>query len=247
MPKMRAVQVPRAGRPVGNCRARYSRARSGLCADQSPGLRHLPQRYGDQRWILSRHSISARSRTRSGRRDRCGRPQTSPAGRPDNAWAWAGTADSAAIATTAAAAIFSPARLPRKLPASRAMAAMPSTCSRPSARWHLVPDELSSVDAAPLMCAGVTTFNCLRNSGARPGDLVAVVGIGGLGHLAVQYAAKMGCKTVAIARGKDEEPSGPPTRRALLTSTTKRRIPRRNCKSWAARKSSSPPSPAPTP
>jgi D-arabinose 1-dehydrogenase-like Zn-dependent alcohol dehydrogenase len=69
-----------------------------------------------------------------------------------------------------------------------------------------VPDDLSSVDAAPLMCAGVTTFNCLRNSGARPGDLVAVVGIGGLGHLAVQYAAKMGCKTVAIARGKDEEP-----------------------------------------
>jgi len=56
------------------------------------------------------------------------------------------------------------------------------------------------------MCAGITTFNCLRNSGARPGDLVAVVGIGGLGHLAVQYAAKMGCKTVAIARGKDEEP-----------------------------------------
>jgi D-arabinose 1-dehydrogenase-like Zn-dependent alcohol dehydrogenase len=70
----------------------------------------------------------------------------------------------------------------------------------------LVPDDLSSVDAAPLMCAGVTTFNCLRNSGARPGDLVAVIGIGGLGHLAVQYAAKMGCKTVAIARGTDEEP-----------------------------------------
>jgi D-arabinose 1-dehydrogenase-like Zn-dependent alcohol dehydrogenase len=56
------------------------------------------------------------------------------------------------------------------------------------------------------MCAGVTTFNCLRNSGARPGDLVAVVGIGGLGHLAVQFAAKMGCKVVAIARGTDEEP-----------------------------------------
>jgi D-arabinose 1-dehydrogenase-like Zn-dependent alcohol dehydrogenase len=69
-----------------------------------------------------------------------------------------------------------------------------------------MPDDLAFVDAAPLMCAGVTTFNCLRNSGARPGDLVAVVGIGGLGHLAVQYAAKMGCRTVAIARGKDEEP-----------------------------------------
>jgi alcohol dehydrogenase len=69
-----------------------------------------------------------------------------------------------------------------------------------------VPDDLSPVDAAPLLCAGVTTFNCLRNSGAGPGDLVAVVGIGGLGHLAVQFAAKMGCKTVAIARGTDEEP-----------------------------------------
>ena len=68
-----------------------------------------------------------------------------------------------------------------------------------------VPDDLSSTDAAPLMCAGVTTFNCLRNSGARAGDVVAVLGIGGLGHLAVQYAAKMGCKVVAIARGKDEE------------------------------------------
>ncbi len=70
----------------------------------------------------------------------------------------------------------------------------------------LVPDDLSPLDAAPLLCAGLTTFNCLRNSGARPGDLVAVVGIGGLGHLAVQFSAKMGCKTVAIARGKDEEP-----------------------------------------
>src|ERR1700722_7954992 len=69
-----------------------------------------------------------------------------------------------------------------------------------------VPQELSPVEAAPLMCAGVTTFNCLRNSGARPGDVVAVLGVGGLGHLAIQYAAKMGCKVVAIARSKDEEP-----------------------------------------
>ena len=68
-----------------------------------------------------------------------------------------------------------------------------------------VPDELSAVDGAPLMCAGVTTFNALRNSGARGGDVVAVLGIGGLGHLGVQFAAKMGFKTVAIARGKDKE------------------------------------------
>jgi D-arabinose 1-dehydrogenase-like Zn-dependent alcohol dehydrogenase len=69
----------------------------------------------------------------------------------------------------------------------------------------LVPDELSPVEAAPLVCAGVTTFNCLRNAGARPGELVAVIGLGGLGHLGVQYAAKAGYRTVAIARGKDKE------------------------------------------
>ena len=67
-----------------------------------------------------------------------------------------------------------------------------------------VPDELSAVDGAPLMCAGVTTFNALRNSGAKGGDVVAVLGIGGLGHLGVQFAARMGFKTVAIARGKDK-------------------------------------------
>src|SRR5674476_19841 len=67
-----------------------------------------------------------------------------------------------------------------------------------------IPDCLSFVDAGPLMCAGVTTFNSLRNSGARAGDLVAVHGIGGLGHLGVQYAARMGFHTVAIARGADK-------------------------------------------
>jgi D-arabinose 1-dehydrogenase-like Zn-dependent alcohol dehydrogenase len=69
-----------------------------------------------------------------------------------------------------------------------------------------VPNELAAIDSAPLMCAGVTTFNALRSSGARGGDTVAVLGIGGLGHLGVQFAAKMGFKTVAIARGKDKEP-----------------------------------------
>lgn len=67
-----------------------------------------------------------------------------------------------------------------------------------------VPEGLSPVEAAPLMCAGITTYNCLRHSGARPGELVAVLGLGGLGHLGVQYAAKMGFKTVAIARGQDK-------------------------------------------
>jgi D-arabinose 1-dehydrogenase-like Zn-dependent alcohol dehydrogenase len=69
-----------------------------------------------------------------------------------------------------------------------------------------VPGELSPVEAAPLMCAGVTTFNCLRHSGAQPGDTVAVIGLGGLGHLGVQFAVKMGCRTVGIGRGKDKEP-----------------------------------------
>ena len=69
-----------------------------------------------------------------------------------------------------------------------------------------IPDELEFVEAAPLMCAGITTFNALRNSGARPGDTVAVLGVGGLGHLGVQFAAKMGFKTVAIARGPDKAP-----------------------------------------
>lgn len=70
----------------------------------------------------------------------------------------------------------------------------------------VMPDGLSPVDAAPLMCAGLTTYNSLRHCGARPGDLVAILGIGGLGHLGVQYAAKMGYRTAAIARGKDKEP-----------------------------------------
>lgn len=67
-----------------------------------------------------------------------------------------------------------------------------------------IPDQIASVDAAPLMCAGVTTFNALRHSGARPGDTVAVLGLGGLGHLAVQFAAKMGFRTVAVARGPEK-------------------------------------------
>jgi alcohol dehydrogenase, propanol-preferring len=68
-----------------------------------------------------------------------------------------------------------------------------------------IPDELSSVEAAPLLCAGVTTYNAFRNAGLRAGDLVAVQGIGGLGHLGVQFARHMGFRTVAIGRGRDKE------------------------------------------
>lgn len=76
----------------------------------------------------------------------------------------------------------------------------------PAEALALIPEDLSAVEAGPLMCAGITTFNALRHSGAQPGDVVAILGIGGLGHLGVQFAAKMGFKTVAIARGADKEP-----------------------------------------
>jgi D-arabinose 1-dehydrogenase-like Zn-dependent alcohol dehydrogenase len=76
----------------------------------------------------------------------------------------------------------------------------------PASAVALMPAELPAAEAAPLMCAGLTTFNALRNSGARPGDVVAILGLGGLGHLGVQYAAKMGFHTVGIAHGQDKEP-----------------------------------------
>ncbi len=67
-----------------------------------------------------------------------------------------------------------------------------------------IPDELSSADAAPLLCAGITTYNALRRSGAQAGDVVAVQGVGGLGHLGIQYAAAMGFHTIALSRGPDK-------------------------------------------
>ena len=76
----------------------------------------------------------------------------------------------------------------------------------PTEALALIPEDLSAVEAGPLMCAGITTFNSLRHSGAQPGDVVAILGIGVLGHLCVQFAAKMGFETVAIARGADKGP-----------------------------------------
>ena len=75
----------------------------------------------------------------------------------------------------------------------------------PASALAAIPDELGDAEAAPLLCAGVTTFNALRRSGAMPGDVVAILGIGGLGHLGVQFANKLGFRTVAIARGADKE------------------------------------------
>ena len=74
----------------------------------------------------------------------------------------------------------------------------------PAGALAKVPDELSSEDAAPLLCAGITTFNAIRNSGARAGDVVAILGIGGLGHLGVQFARRLGFEVVAIARGAEK-------------------------------------------
>jgi D-arabinose 1-dehydrogenase-like Zn-dependent alcohol dehydrogenase len=74
-----------------------------------------------------------------------------------------------------------------------------------SSALALIPEDLADADAAPLLCAGITTYNALRNSGARGGDLVAILGVGGLGHLGIQFAAKLGFRTVAIARGTEKE------------------------------------------
>jgi D-arabinose 1-dehydrogenase-like Zn-dependent alcohol dehydrogenase len=68
-----------------------------------------------------------------------------------------------------------------------------------------VPAELDAVQSAPLLCAGITTFNALRNCGAGPGDLVAIHGVGGLGHLGIQFAARLGFRVVAMNRGRDKE------------------------------------------
>jgi D-arabinose 1-dehydrogenase-like Zn-dependent alcohol dehydrogenase len=76
----------------------------------------------------------------------------------------------------------------------------------PAESLAAIPDDLPAAEAAPLLCAGITVFNALRNAGARPGDLVAVQGIGGLGHLGIQYARQMGFRTFAIGRGKDKAP-----------------------------------------
>ena len=75
----------------------------------------------------------------------------------------------------------------------------------PAEALAAIPDDLAPTEAAPLLCAGITTYNALRHSGARGGDLVAVLGVGGLGHLGVQFAAKLGFDTVAVARGRDKE------------------------------------------
>ncbi|GHG87208.1 alcohol dehydrogenase catalytic domain-containing protein [Streptomyces lanatus] len=92
----------------------------------------------------------------------------------------------------------------RKVPGLSYPGGWASTLTVPATTLARIPEGLSSAEAAPFGCAAVTTFNALRHSGAGPGDLVAVLGVGGLGHLAVQFAAAMGFETVAIARGEEK-------------------------------------------
>ncbi len=102
----------------------------------------------------------------------------------------------------------------------------------PAATLAAIPDELLAEEAGPFMCAGVTVYNALRNSGARGGDVVAVHGIGGLGHLGVQYARQMGFVTVAVGRGRTKNRWRKNSARTITLIRTLR-MRRRNCKSVA--------------
>ena len=97
-----------------------------------------------------------------------------------------------------------------------------------------VPESLDAAEAAPLMCAGITTFNALRHSGALPSDLVAIQGIGGLGHLGIQFAKKFGYRVAAIGRGRTMPRSRKSLER-LFILTVSPRMPRPNCRNSAAR------------
>ena len=115
-----------------------------------------------------------------------------------------------------AAAATSSTASTKRSPASATTAATRNTSFVPAEAVAAIPDDLPAAEAAPLLCAGITVFNALRNSGARAGDLVAVQGIGGLGHLGIQYARQMGFRTFAIGRGKDKEPLARKARRRPL-------------------------------
>ena len=135
-----------------------------------------------------------------------------PDGRKGNESASAGTADTAVTAIRAGAAISLRAKSLFQYPGISYDGGYAEYVIVPAGALALIPDGLSAVEAAPLMCAGVTTYNALRNGGARPGDLVAVLGIGGLGHLAIQFAAKMGFRAPrSLARGGGTRSRSPET------------------------------------
>ena len=105
-----------------------------------------------------------------------------------------------------------------------------------------VPDDLDVVESAPLLCAGVTTFNALRHTGAGPGDVVAVHGVGGLGHLGIQFAARQGFRTVAVNRGRDKEELAKKLGASDYIDSGAE-DPAKALTRWAAQRRSSPPSP----
>ena len=140
----------------------------------------------------------------------------SPGGRPDSAWESAGKAETAAGCDACRRGDFFACQT---FTATTGITYDGGCAEYMVARAEALaraPDELSPVGAAPLMCAGVTTFNCLRNSGARPGELVAVLGLGGLGHLGVQFAAKAGFPDGGDRARQGQGASGPRARRPAL-------------------------------
>ena len=151
---------------------------------------------------VARHSVSPRSRTRSGGHRSMNWAPALPSGRRDSASASAGTAATTARVAPAGAEIFAIAEN-LKIPGISYDGGYQQYMVAPVEALVAIPDGLSDVEAAPLLCAGITTYNALRHSGAMPGDLVAVQGIGGLGHLGIQFANKFGYKVAAIGRGSE--------------------------------------------
>ena len=193
MAKMRAVQVPFAGGPFEIVEREIPEPASGevRVKIQACGICHSDEvtKAGN----VSRHPRTpACARSRGHWAHRRSGPKRSPVEGRSACRESAGTEATADTVTVAAAETSLLARRRLWPPASPPTAATPTIWSPPYTTLAEIPEELSAEEAAPLMCAGVTTFNCLRNSGARPGDVVAVIGLGGLGHLGIQFAAKSG-------------------------------------------------------
>ena len=155
-----------------------------------------------------------------------------PTGRRDSASASAGTAVMTVRVANAAAEIFAIAAT-CKIPGISYDGGYQEYMVAPVEALVAIPDTLSDVEAAPLLCAGITTYNALRHSGALPGDLVAVQGIGGLGHLGIQFANKFGYKVAAIGRGPENAALAKKLG-ATVYIDSKATNPAEDCRSWAA-------------
>ena len=205
MPKMKAVQVSKPNGPFEVVERDIREPGPGEGAHQGRGVRHLPQRRardgrarspGSRCRAFPGHEIA-------GRVDAVGPNVTAWKAGDRVGVGWHGGHCFQCNAVPQAGSSSTARR--RRSPASASTAATPSTRSFRSEAVARIPDELDAANAGPLLCAGVTTYNALRNSGARAGDTVAVQGIGGLGHLAIQYAARMGFRTIALSSGADKE------------------------------------------